>query len=81
MVIANRVSPDECPYAKSQNCKEDLKNHHGWQKAKSELNNFSIYSFAEYMLVHEHAIAKIREDMPLDRAALIGCGVTTGWAR
>jgi S-(hydroxymethyl)glutathione dehydrogenase/alcohol dehydrogenase len=30
------------------------------------------------MLVHEHAIAKIREDMPLDRAALIGCGVTTG---
>ena len=30
------------------------------------------------MLVHEHAIAKIRDDMPLDRAALIGCGVTTG---
>jgi S-(hydroxymethyl)glutathione dehydrogenase / alcohol dehydrogenase len=30
------------------------------------------------MLVHEHAVAKIREDMPLDRAALIGCGVTTG---
>jgi S-(hydroxymethyl)glutathione dehydrogenase/alcohol dehydrogenase len=30
------------------------------------------------MLVHEHAIVKIREDMPLDRAALIGCGVTTG---
>ena len=28
--------------------------------------------------MHEHAIAKIREDMPLDRAALIGCGVTTG---
>jgi S-(hydroxymethyl)glutathione dehydrogenase/alcohol dehydrogenase len=30
------------------------------------------------MLVHEHAVVKIREDMPLDRAALIGCGVTTG---
>ena len=30
------------------------------------------------MLVHEHAVAKVREDMPLDRAALIGCGVTTG---
>jgi S-(hydroxymethyl)glutathione dehydrogenase/alcohol dehydrogenase len=38
----------------------------------------NLSSFAEYMLVHEHAIAKIREDMPLDRAALIGCGVTTG---
>ena len=38
----------------------------------------NLSSFAEYMLLHEHAIAKIREDMPLDRAALIGCGVTTG---
>ncbi|MEQ8990795.1 MAG: Zn-dependent alcohol dehydrogenase [Pseudomonadales bacterium] len=38
----------------------------------------NLGSFAEYMLVHEHAVAKIREDMPMDRAALIGCGVTTG---
>jgi S-(hydroxymethyl)glutathione dehydrogenase/alcohol dehydrogenase len=38
----------------------------------------SLSSFAEQMLVHEHAIVKIRPDMPLDRAALIGCGVTTG---
>jgi S-(hydroxymethyl)glutathione dehydrogenase/alcohol dehydrogenase len=37
-----------------------------------------LSSFAEAMLVHEHAIVKIRPDMPLDRAALIGCGVTTG---
>jgi len=38
----------------------------------------NLGSFAEHMLVHEHAVAKIREDMPMDRAALIGCGVTTG---
>lgn len=37
-----------------------------------------LSSFAEEMLVHEHALVKIRRDMPLDRAALIGCGVTTG---
>jgi S-(hydroxymethyl)glutathione dehydrogenase/alcohol dehydrogenase len=37
-----------------------------------------LSSYAEQMLVHEHAVVKIREDMPLDRAALIGCGVTTG---
>jgi S-(hydroxymethyl)glutathione dehydrogenase/alcohol dehydrogenase len=37
-----------------------------------------LSSFAEQMLVHEGAVVKIREDMPLDRAALIGCGVTTG---
>ena len=35
-------------------------------------------SFAELMLVHEHALVKIEQDMPLDRAALIGCGVITG---
>lgn len=35
-------------------------------------------SFAEMMLVHEHALVKVRDDMPMDRAALIGCGVTTG---
>ena len=30
------------------------------------------------MLIHEHALVKIREDMPMDRAALIGCSTTTG---
>ena len=39
---------------------------------------YNLSSFAEYMLVHEHALVKIRPDMPLDRAALIGCAVTTG---
>jgi len=38
----------------------------------------NLSSYAEQMLVHEHALVKVREDMPLDRAALIGCGVTTG---
>ena len=38
----------------------------------------NLGSFAEQMLVHEHAVVKVRQDMPLDRAALIGCGVTTG---
>jgi S-(hydroxymethyl)glutathione dehydrogenase/alcohol dehydrogenase len=48
-------------------------------KDGSALEQFAnLGSFAEHMLVHEHAVAKIREDMPLDRAALIGCGVTTG---
>ncbi|MDF3016938.1 MAG: Zinc-containing alcohol dehydrogenase superfamily [Thermomicrobiales bacterium] len=37
-----------------------------------------LSAFAEMMLVHENALVKIREEMPLDRAALIGCAVTTG---
>ncbi len=35
-------------------------------------------SYAERMLVHEHALVKVREDVPVDRLALIGCGATTG---
>ena len=35
--------------------------------------------FAEEMLVHQNGIVKVTEDMPLDKACLIGCGVTTGF--
>jgi S-(hydroxymethyl)glutathione dehydrogenase / alcohol dehydrogenase len=42
----------------------------------NQMLNLSAY--AEMMLVHEHACVAIDRDMPLDRAALIGCAVTTG---
>src|SRR5262245_36063787 len=43
------------------------------------VNQFAnLSAYAERMLVHENALVKIADDMPLDRAALIGCGVTTG---
>ena len=38
----------------------------------------NLSSFAEKMLCPERSLVKIREDMPLDRASLIGCGDTTG---
>jgi S-(hydroxymethyl)glutathione dehydrogenase/alcohol dehydrogenase len=38
----------------------------------------NLSAYAEQMLVHEHACVAIDRDMPLDRAALIGCAVTTG---
>ncbi len=34
--------------------------------------------YAEQMLVHEKAVVKVSHELPLDRAALIGCAVTTG---
>lgn len=44
------------------------------------LNQFTnLSSFAEQMLVHENALVKVRHDMPLDLAALVGCGVITGY--
>jgi len=38
----------------------------------------NLSSFAERMLCPERSLVKIRDDIPLDRASLIGCGVTTG---
>ncbi len=47
-------------------------------KGGDPIMQFALSSFAEVMLTHERSLVKIRNDMPLDRAALIGCGVTTG---
>jgi S-(hydroxymethyl)glutathione dehydrogenase / alcohol dehydrogenase len=35
-------------------------------------------TFANYTILPEIAVAKIRNDAPLDKVCLIGCGVTTG---
>jgi S-(hydroxymethyl)glutathione dehydrogenase/alcohol dehydrogenase len=43
------------------------------------MNQFlNLSSFGEQMLVHENSMVKIDPDIPLDRAALVGCGVMTG---
>lgn len=47
--------------------------------AAPTMNQFlNLSSFAEQMLIHEHACVAIRKDMPFAQAALIGCSVTTG---
>jgi len=48
------------------------------QKGEAIFQGLDLAGYAEYMLLHENALVKIRPDMPLDKAALIGCGVMTG---
>ncbi len=36
-------------------------------------------TFAPLTVIHENSVVKIDEDLPLDKAALVGCGVTTGF--
>ncbi len=36
-------------------------------------------TFAEHTVVNEASCIKIEDDVPLDRACLLGCGVVTGW--
>jgi alcohol dehydrogenase (nicotinoprotein) len=36
-------------------------------------------TFSERAVVSRNSVVKIDEDLPLDKAALVGCGVPTGW--
>lgn len=38
----------------------------------------SVGAFAEQMLLHEHAVVRIDDDVPLVSAATVGCAVVTG---
>jgi S-(hydroxymethyl)glutathione dehydrogenase/alcohol dehydrogenase len=48
------------------------------QKGEPFRQFIGISSYAERMLLHENSIVKIDPELPLDRAALVGCGVLTG---
>ena len=49
------------------------------RQGDSPMHQFiNLSSFAEQMLVHEHAVVKVDDDVPFEQLALIGCGVTTG---
>jgi len=48
-------------------------------QGNNPITQFSfIASFAEKMLVHEHSLVKIGDDIPMVELALMGCGVITG---
>ncbi|MCP2255418.1 S-(hydroxymethyl)glutathione dehydrogenase / alcohol dehydrogenase [Prauserella aidingensis] len=36
-------------------------------------------TFSPYVTVNESSVVRIEKDIPLDKAALLGCGVSTGW--
>jgi NDMA-dependent alcohol dehydrogenase len=36
-------------------------------------------TFSTHTVVNQDSVVKIDDDIPLDKAALVGCGVTTGW--
>lgn len=36
-------------------------------------------TFSQYATLHEKSIVPVEQDLPLDKAALVGCGVPTGW--
>jgi Zn-dependent alcohol dehydrogenase len=49
------------------------------KKGKPIIQKANVGGFAEYIVVNESQVIKVPRDMPLDRAALLACGVTTGF--
>ena len=48
-------------------------------KGKDVIQMCLLGTFSPYITVHQASVVKIEPDIPLDVAALVGCGVTTGW--
>lgn len=45
---------------------------------RAAIAGLGIGGFAEYLLVHEHALAALPDGLPVEHGALLGCGVLTG---
>lgn len=88
VVTTLSASCGKCPYCvegKAHLCsqKEDTRRRPG-RKARLSKDGEPVHqfldlsSFAEQILVHESTVVKISPSVPLDRAALLGCGVAAG---
>lgn len=80
------ISCGKCLYCKtgrSHLCEttwsRDIESPYRNKKGQSLTQLFKIGSFAEYTILDESQVVKIPGDMPMDRAALLACGVITGF--
>ena len=48
-------------------------------KGESVINKARVGGFAEYVLVHQSQLVRVPEDLPLELACMLACGVTTGF--
>jgi S-(hydroxymethyl)glutathione dehydrogenase/alcohol dehydrogenase len=67
--------PHLCEYPWPLKTESRFKN----KKGQSLSQMFKVGSFAEYTIVDQSQVVKIPKDMPMDRAALLACGVITGF--
>jgi NDMA-dependent alcohol dehydrogenase len=57
--------------------KAEIPKHHWRGEATNVYSNLG--TFAEYALAHEFSLIKVEPHVPFDIAALLSCGVPTGW--
>lgn len=53
--------------------------HRVTQNGEGVFQMLLLGTFSPYITVHEASLVKIEDDIPLHLAALLGCGVATGW--
>jgi S-(hydroxymethyl)glutathione dehydrogenase/alcohol dehydrogenase len=53
--------------------------HRVTQNGVGVMQQCLVGTFSPYITVHEASVVKIEDDIPLHLAALLGCGVATGW--
>ena len=82
--VANCGKCHYCITNKTHLCELAVQSAMIGQEAVFELNGMDVSrmagvgSFADHTIVRATSAIKIREDVPLDRACLVGCGVMTG---
>ncbi len=57
----------------------DMTSRHHSKDGKDLGTMAALGTFSPYTVVSQDSAIKIDKDIPLERAALVGCGVTTGW--
>ena len=67
--------PHLCEYDWPHNTETPFHNKQG----KDLMQMFRIGSFAEYTVLHESQVVKVPDNMPLDSACMLACGVITGF--
>lgn len=48
-------------------------------KGKDLLHFMGCSTFSQYTVVHKYSVVAITDKAPLDKACLLGCGLTTGY--
>lgn len=70
-----RGSAELCEHPFALNTESRLRNRRG----KPLVHGIRVAAFAEEVVVDQSQVVRIRDEMPFDRAALLGCGVITGF--
>ena len=69
-----------CTTGRTHQCEAEWpRNPYKNKQGENLFQMFNTGTFAEYTIVDESQIVKIPDDMPMDSAALLACGVITGF--